>query len=205
MIDLHSTIQKSVLKSQHCQRNWDIEREIPESDIDLLIHAVTQCPSKQNSAFYKVNIIQNRDMIEEIHANTHGFRITETDEIVTNSQVLANLLFVFESVTPSNRVSYKNEKDEESAQWTIQRDANIALGIASGYLNLTATMLGYSTGCCQCADSLKIQDILKTDGEILLMMGIGHKNLKVNRRLHHNDHSIKFDIFPKEPIEIKRF
>lgn len=202
--DLHTAIKKSVIKSQHCQRNWDLERSIPEKDIETMLHAVTQCPSKQNSAFYKVHIIQNRKIIEKIHKNTKGFRLGGTDEIVTNSQTLANLLFVFENVPHSNRIKIKNARDEGSELKTIERDTNVALGIASGYLNLTATMLGYSTGCCQCFDIPAIQKILKTQNHISLMMGVGYKNLKVNRRLHHSDHTKQFDTFKKEEIQVNR-
>jgi hypothetical protein len=47
----HVDIKKAITKGQHCQRNWDLYKDIPEEDMDLLIHSVTQCPSKQNTAF----------------------------------------------------------------------------------------------------------------------------------------------------------
>ena len=170
MLDIHTSIHKSVIKSQHCQRNWDLSQPIPQTDIDLMIHAATQCPSKQNNAFYGLSVVQDRNIIEQIHENTHGFRLfNEKNEIITNSQVLANILFVFESVEPSSRVLDKNELDENSDQTIIQRDATIALGIASGYLNLTSTMLGYSTGCCQCLDPEPIKEILQTDDSSFLL------------------------------------
>jgi nitroreductase len=206
MLDIHTSIHKSVIKSQHCQRNWDLSQPIPQTDIDLMIHAATQCPSKQNNAFYGLSVVQDRNIIEQIHENTHGFRLfNEKNEIITNSQVLANILFVFESVEPSSRVLDKNELDENSDQTIIQRDATIALGIASGYLNLTSTMLGYSTGCCQCLDPEPIKEILQTDREILLLMGVGHKNPNLNRRIHHADNDKIFYSIPKEPIKIKHY
>ena len=206
MLDIHTSIHKSVIKSQHCQRNWDLSQPIPQTDIDLMIHAATQCPSKQNNAFYGLSVVQDRNIIEQIHENTHGFRLfNEKNEIITNSQVLANILFVFESVEPSSRVLDKNELDENSDQTIIQRDATIALGIASGYLNLTSTMLGYSTGCCQCLDPEPIKDILQTDRKILLLMGVGHKNPNLNRRIHHADNDKIFYSIPKEPIKIKHY
>ena len=206
MLDIHTNIHKSVIKSQHCQRNWDLSQPIPQTDIDLMIHAATQCPSKQNNAFYGLSVVQDRNIIEQIHENTHGFRLfNEKNEIITNSQVLANILFVFESVEPSSRVLDKNELDENSDQTIIQRDATIALGIASGYLNLTSTMLGYSTGCCQCLDPEPIKEILQTDREILLLMGVGHKNPNLNRRIHHADNDKIFYSIPKEPIKIKHY
>ena len=204
MLDLHTNIRKSVIKSQHCQRNWDLNKEVPSADLDLMLHAVTQCPSKQNNAFYKVTVVQDRNIIEQIHENTYGFRLLDTNEVMTNSQVLANVLFIFQTVETSDRVSFKNKLDEKSNNNTVNRDANIALGIASGYLNLTATMLGYSTGCCQCLDSKPIQEILNDEAEVLLMMGIGHKNSEMNRLVHHADNSKKFYSIKKEPIAVKK-
>lgn len=206
VLDIHKNIRKSVIRSQHCQRNWDLDRPVPQADIDLMIHAATQCPSKQNNAFYSLGVVQDRNIIEQIHENTFGFRLfNEQQEIITNSQVLANVLFVFTGVEPSDRVMDKNKLDENSDRGTITRDANIALGIASGYLNLTSTMLGYSTGCCQCLDQKPIQDILNTNSEILLMMGIGHKNPELNRRVHHADHDKVFYSIPKETIEVTHY
>jgi nitroreductase len=206
MLDIHTNIHKSVIKSQHCQRNWDLSQPIPKTDIDLMIHAATQCPSKQNNAFYGLSVVQDRNIIEQIHNYTFGFRMfNEEQEIITNSQVLANILFVFTDAESSSRVLDKNELDEDSDQTIIQRDANIALGIASGYLNLTSTMLGYSTGCCQCLDPEPIKDILQTDRKILLLMGVGHKNPNLNRRIHHADNDKIFYSIPKEPIKIKHY
>jgi nitroreductase len=206
MLDIHTNIHKSVIKSQHCQRNWDLSQPIPKTDIDLMIHAATQCPSKQNNAFYGLSVVQDRNIIEQIHNYTFGFRMfNEEQEIITNSQVLANILFVFTDAESSSRVLDKNELDENSDQTIIQRDATIALGIASGYLNLTSTMLGYSTGCCQCLDPEPIKEILQTDREILLLMGVGHKNPNLNRRIHHADNDKIFYSIPKEPIKIKHY
>jgi len=206
MLDIHTNIHKSVIKSQHCQRNWDLSQPIPKTDIDLMIHAATQCPSKQNNAFYGLSVVQDRNIIEQIHNYTFGFRMfNEEQEIITNSQVLANILFVFTGAELSSRVLDKNELDEDRDQTIIQRDANIALGIASGYLNLTSTMLGYSTGCCQCLDPEPIKDILQTDRKILLLMGVGHKNPNLNRRIHHADNDKIFYSIPKEPIKIKHY
>ena len=94
----NSVITKAIIKSQHCQRNWDLEKEIPDEDLQLLTTAGTQCPSKQNIAFYKLHFISNRDVIEKVHSHTSGFvvRYNPTVEYTTNPQTLANLLVVFE-------------------------------------------------------------------------------------------------------------
>ena len=47
----NSFLEKTIVKSQHCQRNWDLSRSLPEEDIKTLQTAVTQCSSKQNRVF----------------------------------------------------------------------------------------------------------------------------------------------------------
>ena len=51
----HTEIEKAVIKSQHTQRNWDLTKEIPKDDVKTLLHSVTNCPSKQNIAFYMIS------------------------------------------------------------------------------------------------------------------------------------------------------
>jgi len=200
-MELKTNIQKSVIKSQHCQRNWDLSKQINEDDLELMVHAITQCPSKQNGAFYDVKVIQNRELIVKLHEKTTGFRLN--GELITNSQVLANTLFVFLAKPEvSNRIAEKNALDEQHSVEIIQRDSNIALGIASGYLNLTATMLGYSTGCCQCFSSDEIKELLGTEQDVLLMMGVGYKDSELNRRVHHADHDKVFYSIKKENIDV---
>jgi len=196
----HAEIKKAVIRSQHCQRNWDLEKTIPQDDLDLLAHAVTNCPSKQNIAFYKVHFITNRDVIEEIHSKTEGFARNYTDENVvyeTNSQTLANLLIAFEVedyilrheddavVRNDEMMSYDEGRYTELERSILLRDTHMAMGIAAGYVNLTASMLGYGTGCCACFDEDAVKNILNADNDIELLMGIGFKNTKVNRRIHH--------------------
>ena len=101
MQETYEEVKKAVLKSQHCQRNWDLSREIDQADLDLIKHSLTNCPSKQNIAYYKVHMITDRNLIEEIHSYTDGFTINiEGSKSVTNSQCLANLLVVFEANDP---------------------------------------------------------------------------------------------------------
>ena len=32
MVDARDTITKAIQRSQHCQRNWDLDRQIPDED-----------------------------------------------------------------------------------------------------------------------------------------------------------------------------
>ena len=207
----HNEIRKAILKSQHCQRNFDLNRTFPEEDIELLKTAVSQCPSKQNIAFYKVHFIFDRPTIESLHKETRGFTVGDGTH-QTNSQVLANLVVVFEEIAPAkdNNQFYTNEQLEKVATGTaskediqtLENDKKLAVGIAAGYLNLTATFLGYSTGCCSCFNGGNIKKILGFNGSVLLMMGVGFKDTARNRREHHLDKNFIFPSKRKQPIEI---
>jgi len=210
----HKIIEKAIIRSQHCQRNWDLSKEIPEEDLELLITAATECPSKQNVAFYKAHFITNRSIIEAIHENTVGFTVKlKPYKAETNSQTLANLLIVFEEYNydqdRSSRV-WRNEEvnlvhTKQASEQTydiLKRDKNMAVGVAAGYLNLTASMMGYATGCCACFNGDAIKEILGISGDPLLLMGIGFKDPNLNRRVHHLRHEFVFPTKEKEPIKV---
>lgn len=226
-------IIKAVLRSQRCQRNWDLSRQIPQEDLEVIEAAVTQCPSKQNLTFYKPLFVTNREKIEAIHnaSMLAGTINKESKEYVmrTQSQLLANLLVVLvedhdpsdldkspsmmshhtgtlpQDIIDSHIQYYNNDMDRmlELFEEDYKRDKATAVGIAAGYMNLAASLMGYSTGCCQCFDMPKVQQILGVQGQILLIMGIGLKDEKRNRREHHvhptemfptNQKSIKIDV-----------
>ena len=229
----HEEIKKAVIRSQHTQRNWDLGQKIPKEDLNTLLHSVTNCPSKQNVAFYKVHFIQDRDMIEEIHEHPEGFgtypslnsskhvnkagpvyipvekRITET-----NPQTLANLLVIFEKYDflkdlkkdfhrnmATREYNLKGQLSDNTKQ-ELERDRQIALGIAAGYLNLTAALMGYRTGCCQCGDFEKIREIALLEDMPLLLMGVGFPQKGVNRKKHHI-RDFTFVSKKKQPIKYK--
>ena len=221
MINAHtnSEIEKSVIRSQHTQRNWNLDKKLPKEDVNTLLQAVTNCPSKQNIAFYKVHFIQDRDIIEEIHENTYGFGtgkapVNGIRQTETNPQTLANLLVIFEDYNylddlkddihrnQATREYLKNGYLSEETEKELTRDKQIALGIASGYLNLTASLMGYRTGCCQCMDPSAIREIAMLREEPLLLMGVGFPQEGVNRRRHHI-RDFTFPVQKKQPIKYK--
>lgn len=209
----HTSIKKAILKTQHCQRNFDLSRTIPEEDIQLLKTAVTQCPSKQNMRFYSTHFVFDRGVIEKIHQATKGFGI-DTENMQTNSQTLANLLIVFERQEPETKSPYDSLRGQElkakceghlteEQKAVIQRDSDQAVGVAAGYVNLTAGLLGYATGCCACFNKDKIKSILDLKGDPLLIMGIGIKDMSRNRRQHHKDKDFIFPSFRKQEISVR--
>jgi len=187
--DANTQIKKAIIRSQHTQRNWDLEQMMPEDDIELLVHAATNCPSKQNHAFYKLHVITDRSIIEKVHAQTHGINFTNSQgeqEVATNSQTLAHVLFAFEDVGQRSETYMNKWKNYEKADpMNYVRDLHNAVGVAAGYLNVVASMLGYRTGCCACGDLEGIRDTLEMEGDICLMMGIGIGRTDMNRRVHH--------------------
>lgn len=212
----HKDIEKAIVRSQHCQRNWDLSKELPEADINLLIHAVTNCPSKQNIAFYKTHFITDRSVIEEIHSKTSGFKNYNTGEYETNSQTLANLVIAFEVEDYIGRHKEDNvfrndemysldteSKLSETERKNLERDSLMAIGIAAGYANLTATMLGYGTGCCACFNPHEVAEIIGAKKEIKLLMGIGYKDAARPRREHHSKPEFVFPTKKKQPIDVK--
>lgn len=204
-MSMNELLNSLIPESQHCQRNWDLTKSIPQEDIETLKLAVSQCPSKQNRTFYKVVLIQNRQLIEDIHKTTDCFVVQwEPRLAITNPQTLANLLVVFmrdrnyneltrtEAEYSLGAIDGKNEKITPSAR--IDEDRSI--GIAAGYLNLTAHLLGYKTGFYNAQYN---NDILcnMLNGEVLLSLGIGFEDVNRNRREHHEKPFFKFPTYSK--------
>ena len=215
MLNAHTNneIEKSVIRSQHTQRNWNLSKRLPKEDINTLLQSVTNCPSKQNIAFYKVHFIQDRNIIEEIHENTKGFRYGDGfSETETNPQTLANLLVIFEDYNylddlkddihrnQATREYINNGKLSDARVAELDRDKQVAVGIAAGYLNLTAALMGYRTGCCQCMDRKAIKEIAMLEEKPFLLMGVGFPQAGVSRRRHHI-RDFTFKSKKKQPIK----
>jgi hypothetical protein len=210
----HTEVKKAIIRSQHCQRNWDLQKQIPKDDIDLIIHSVTNCPSKQNISFYKVHAITNRQVIENIHDNTSGFLNYETGKNETNSQVLANLVLAFEVEDYMSRHTtdtvhrndemwaYDDGKLTAAQKKSLEKDAHMAIGIAAGYANLISSMLNYGTGCCACFDADEVATVVGAKNPIKLLMGIGIKDETRPRREHHTKPEFVFPTKSKQEIQV---
>ena len=99
----------------------------------------------------------------------------------------------------------KDQLDEyvNKMRKTLSQDAFTALGIAAGTVNLTASQLGYGTGCCTCImNRPKLKKLLGMENDPMLIMGVGFKQEGKSRRIHHKDDSYKFGTCKKQPIEI---
>tara|TARA_B100000212_G_scaffold150494_1_gene113190 strand:+ start:1145 stop:1774 length:630 start_codon:yes stop_codon:yes gene_type:complete len=203
----NKNLEKAIEKSSWCQRNWDLTKQVKQEDIETMKVAVSKCPSKQNRIFYKVLYTKNRDIIEKIHELTDGFIFNfEDGSSTTNPQVLANVLFIFvrdkEKIYTTVRTNEEWNDGAALGQGRTYQDEDRSIGVASGYLAITANILGYRTGYCQCLDNNKIKKLLNIDEKILLLMGIGYADVKKSRLEHHKNPNFKFPSLSKN-IEVK--
>lgn len=193
-------LKDTVIKGQKCQRNWDLSKQIPEEDLDVIVHAATQCPSKQNLDLYSLLVIQNREIQEKIYENTWTRPGFDTGRF--NPQVLANTLFVFLSKEPNDKTRNMEVREEiKNAKSLLEIDRHQAVGVAAGFINVVSQSLGYSTGCNRCFNSKAVKEILNTEQEPVLMMGVGFKDESRNRRMEHVEDT-KVKSFSKIDIPI---
>ncbi len=187
------TIEKSILKSQRCQRNWDLSKQLSEEQLNLILTAATECPTKQNIPFYCVKVVQDRETIEAIYNETYGPNPDPSTGGKRNPQVLANTVLVFceydyrsDSGNRNPETAMSAEEAGEYEKLILDQDLHQAIGIASGYVNLVSSMIGLQTGCCKCMDSEKVREILGADSTETprLIMGIGFGDKSKPRREH---------------------
>ena len=198
MVDSKALID-TIKQSQRCQRNWDLSKKVRPEDVELLKIAVTQCPSKQNRVFYKAVFVQNRNVIEQLHASSDCYVWNfEPRKAVTNSQMMANMLVVFFRDRDQNTGARTGEEYAYGINTgKTQMDEDRALGIAGGYLNLTAHMLGYKTGFYNSHHNFK--KLHSIFGELpLLTLGIGYPDINRNPNVHHAIPTFTFPSFNKK-------
>ena len=199
-----------IISSQRCQRNWDLEKNISETDLNVLINAATNCPSKQNEVYYQLDVIKNRNLIKNIYNCTNGYAFHDNNmeslesvnsfksniKTICNSQTLANVIFAFRKDYSTENRSLENIAfnylGKETDAYVKQR--NISIGIASGYVTLVAHILGLKTGFCSCINK-SIDNYLK---DCLLLLGIGYPDNNKNRLEHHYDSNIKYTTLNKK-------
>ena len=105
---------------------------------------------------------------------------------VKNSQVLANVVFVYcddeDNLRGSEQVIANRGNASEETRNFFTRLKDFSIGISAGQLSLVAALLGYKTGFCSAYDILQLRAITKDEPK--LMVGIGYENIDKDRRLH---------------------
>jgi len=199
-------LKKAIDSAQRAQRNYDLSKTIPQDDLETLIYAAVNSPSKQNETHYSLHVYTGQDVIRDIYNNTKKFTLMKDDEdrkglfgekdgkywqndkqSVTNSQTLANALFVYVEETGEARggthfVGQTNPNGNAAKLYYEQQSYSI--GISVGELILTANLLGYKTGICSAMDSKPIKKIVGSKNHVKLLVGVGFDNVGTDRRLH---------------------
>lgn len=203
---MNEEIKKAVNVAKRAQRNYDLSKSIPKNDLETLIYTAKNSPSKQNETHYSLYIYTDKDIIREIYNTTKKFILYKQNDIVDildpnnnkneqwmydntsvyNSQILANVLFVYVDHNGSARgvthMLAKHDDTESNEIYNIQK--NYSIGISVGQLTLAATLLGYKTGICSAFDPDQVQEIIKSNNTVKLLVGIGYENIGVDRRFH---------------------
>ena len=183
----NNALELIIENSQRCQRNWDLSKQIKEEDLQTLKTAVTQCPSKQNVLFYKVVFIQNREIIKKIHESSDSFVYNyRPRKATTNAQILANTVVAFvrdRDLSSRPRTELEDAVGIENGKLDI--DEFKAVGIAAGYLNLTAHLLGYKTGFYGAQHGRDTLAEIFENKYVFCMLGIGYPDETKHIRDHH--------------------
>lgn len=200
-------LEHAVNITQRAQRNYDLTKNIPDDDLKTLINVAINSPSKQNETHFKLKVFTDKKIIEKIHKATKRFalftekyvdKMFKDDEKkgflsndkynVTNSQILANVVFVYcedeDNIRGGTHRFAKKDGASKLVLDTLLEQKSYSMGISTGQLTLSAAMLGYRTGFCSAFDVDKLQEIISSDTEPKLIVGIGYNNENMDRRLH---------------------
>jgi hypothetical protein len=147
--------EKNIIDTiRRCQRNWDLEKIIPEEHINHWIYIAKNSPSKQDEAYYNLYVITNKEKIKFLLDQTwgHTMKIAPGNftGVTRNTQMGANIYFLFTiKLPPTVREIYENGKpyDQQGKDYNERmRNGYAAIGIAMGLVAQSAARLGYKTG-----------------------------------------------------------
>lgn len=201
-------IRKAVDSAQRAQRNYDLSKSIPQEDLDTLIYAAANSPSKQNETHYSLYVYTDQDIIKSIYDHTKKFTLMKDEEdtkdmfgvningdywqddtySVKNSQIKANVLVAYVKDVGSELrggthiIGKDNPNTVASSRY--EENLSYSMGISVGQLILAANLLGYKTGICSAMDSRPIKKIVGSKDNVKLLVGIGYENAGTDRRLH---------------------
>lgn len=204
---MYTNLIKAIDSAQRAQRNYDLSKTISKEDFDMLVYAAAHSPSKQNETHYSLHVYNDKDTIRQIYNHTKKFTLikdsADTEDLfgvddkgnywqddtqsVTNSQVLANALFVFveeEGELRGGTHIAGKENPYSVARDRYRENVSYSIGISVGQLILIANLLGYKTGICSAMDSRPIKKIIGTENSVKLLVGVGYETIGSDRRLH---------------------
>lgn len=199
-MNLTDNLKKAINSAQKAQRNYDLSKSIPKEDLETLIYAAVNSPSKQNETHYALYVFTDQETIKQIYNYTKKFALGIQEALepdkgeqwlyenrsVKNSQILANALFVYVDDNGEARgaTHLKGKHGDSFGQQILNEQKNFSIGISVGELILTANLIGYKTGICSAMEEEPIKKILNTTKQPKLLVGVGYNNSDVDRRYH---------------------
>ena len=197
---MQDKIKQAIDTVQRAQRNYNLSKSIPKEDLDLLIYAAENSPSKQNETHYSLHIFTDECIIKQIYDCTNKFTLGVKEALdedkgeewlyenysVKNSQIYANALFVYVEDDGEARgaTHLRAQHGDEFSKRILTEQKNYSMGISIGELILTAGLLGYKTGICSAMDEEQVKQIIGTDKSVKILVGVGFENEGIDRRLH---------------------
>ena len=203
---MNNEIKQAVAVTNKAQRNYNLTKFIPQEDLDTLIYAAVNSPSKQNETHYSLHVYTDETIIKQIYSHTKKFTMIRDkqdqdesfkveDDVfiqndaksVTNSQIYANALFVYVAEQGDTRGSQHKaakENPNSTAAKVYNEQVAYSIGISVGELILSAGLLGYTTGICSALDTRPIRDILGIKQNPKLLVGVGIPNSQLDRTQH---------------------
>jgi len=203
--NLREKLKDSVDIAQRAQRNFDLTRQIPDADLETMIYAAENSPSKQSETHYALHVYTDPKIIRKIYNYSKRFCLFTKEEnfnelfgeengeywqsdnrSLTNSQTLANALFAYSDadgdIRGCSHIVGNTLEDSESQKEYIE-SKNYSIGISVGELILSAAMLGYKTGICSSFNK-PIAPLIGIHERVKLLVGIGYEDTELDRRTH---------------------
>ena len=207
---MNNEIKSAIDVCKKAQRNYDLTKPVSEEDLETLIYVAANSPSKQNETHFSLRVYTDPKIIREIYNLTELFTFqtnTQTDKIftdttkkfetdhryaVTNSQILAPVVFVYcdetKNIRSGTHIVATRGKATKIAVDTLNEQKNMSIGISSGQLVMAAALLGYKTGYCSAferdVNGDNVQKLLNIKSEPKLLVGVGYPHPDMTRLEH---------------------
>ena len=176
---------------QKCQRNFNLEKAVPEDIVKWLLEIGYATPTKQNLDTFEIVCVRNRDSIkkfvkaatnspEESQDMSPSLKKMLKEGRTQNPQTDANLLFLFfiKRKQRKSKMREEREKGRPTNEQFYRLTTNLEIGLSASAIGIAAHSIGMKTGFCRCIDHDALPDILsqykinKYDLEV--MLGVGY-------------------------------
>tara|TARA_B100000212_G_scaffold98964_1_gene72731 strand:- start:327 stop:977 length:651 start_codon:yes stop_codon:yes gene_type:complete len=176
---------------QKCQRNFNLEKAVPEDIVKWLLEIGYATPTKQNLDTFEIVCVRNRDSIkkfvkaatnspEESQDMSPSLKKMLKEGRTQNPQTDANLLFLFfiKRKQRKSKMREEREKGRPADDQYYRVTTNLEIGLSASAIGIAAHSIGMKTGFCRCIDHDALPDILsqykinKYDLEV--MLGVGY-------------------------------